>query len=363
MNALAELLKRRIALRGPLTVADYMSEALTHPEHGYYARRDPLGLSGDFVTAPEISQMFGELIGLWCAVVWRSMGRPSPILLVEFGPGRGTLLGDALRATRDVPGFPEALALHLVETNRALRERQAESLDSANLSWDPAWHDGVADLPEGPSLIIANEFFDALPIRQFQRSSEGWRERLVDLTEDGTGFRLVLSPVTSLSPLVPDALHDAPVGSVVEVSPAGLSLAHHIGERVARLGGAALIVDYGPARTTSGDTLQAVRDHRYHDVLVDPGDADLTAYVDFQSLARAGEEGGAATFGPVPQGDFLERLGLGVRAESLLASADSRQAREIRAAHRRLADPAQMGALFKALALQNRELPVPPGFD
>ncbi len=363
MNALAELLRRRIAVRGPLTVAEYMTEALTHPKHGYYARRDPLGLSGDFVTAPEISQMFGELIGLWCAVVWQSMGKPSPVLLVELGPGRGTLLGDALRATRDVPGFHQAVALHLVEISRTLRERQAETLGKANLFRDPTWHDGVADLPDGPSLILANEFFDALPIRQFQRVAEGWRERLVDMDDRPPGLRFVLSPVIPLSPLIPNALHDTPIGGIAEVSPAGLSLAHHIGDKVARFGGAALILDYGPARTTSGDTLQAVRGHRYHDALVDPGNADLTAYVDFQSLARAGEEGGAAAFGPMPQGDFLVRLGLNARAESLLIAADNRQAREIRAAQQRLADPAQMGTLFKVLALQNKTLPTPPGFD
>ena len=363
MNALAELLRRRIALRGPLTIAEYMTEALTHPVHGYYARRDPFGLSGDFVTAPEISQMFGELIGLWCAAVWRSMGEPSRVLLIELGPGRGTLLGDALRATREVRDFHRAVALHLVETSPALRERQAETLGKAGLSRDPMWHNGVTDLPDGPSLIIANEFFDAMPIRQFQRVTEGWRERLVDLDEAGSGLRFVLSPIIPPSPLIPTALQDVSVGNVVEVCPAGLSLAHLIGERVAQLGGAALIVDYGPARPTPGDTLQAVRGHRYHDALIDPGDADLTAYVDLQSLARAGEEGGAAAFGPVPQGDFLGRLGLSARAEALLAAADSRQAKEIRAAHRRLSDPAQMGTLFKALTLQNRTLPTPPGFD
>ncbi len=360
-DALIDHLRRRIALDGPLSVAAYMEEALGHPRFGYYMTRDPLGAEGDFVTAPEISQMFGELIGLWCAVVWQSMGRPAAVNLVELGPGRGTLMADALRAAGMVSGFREALAVHLVETSPALRRCQGRALEDT----DARWHDSFARVPEGPLLLIANEFFDALPIRQFERRDGAWRERLIDAGGEAGGLCWVLSP-----PVPPifgapgfDDPGDIPEGAVVEVRPVALALAHALGERLAGAGGAALIVDYGYQRSAPGDTLQAVRGHAFHDPLEDPGEADLTAHVDFAALARAAAEGGARTYGPVPQGGFLESLGIAARTEALVAAATPGQTADIAAAQRRLVGAADMGELFKVLALTHPELPPPPGFD
>ena len=361
MGGLADHLRRRIAADGPLTVAEFMAEALGHPRHGYYRRRDPLGAAGDFITAPEISQMFGELIGLWCAVVWQDMGAPDPVVVVELGPGRGTLMADVLRAARTAPGFLGAARPHLVETSPLLTARQKEALAAPGLGSAPAWHDSLDGVPEGPMLLIANEFFDALPVRQFQRTDEGWRERQVDAQEDG-GFRFVLAPPAPLDPLAMKRLADAPDGGVVEVCPAGLALAGVIGGRVARHGAAALIVDYGPAESAAAETLQAVKGHAYHPVLEAPGEADLTAHVDFAGLAGAAIEAGAGAFGPIPQGTFLESLGLAARAEALAVGATAGQARDIRSAHRRLVDEAAMGTLFKALAVVHPDMAPPPGF-
>jgi NADH dehydrogenase [ubiquinone] 1 alpha subcomplex assembly factor 7 len=366
VSGLEAHLRRRIALEGPLTVADYMAEALAHPEHGYYMGRDPLGAAGDFVTAPEVSQMFGELLGLWCAVVWRAAGAPDPVRLVELGPGRGTLMADALRAARAAPDFLAAVRLHLVEASPALKARQEEALAALPLAEPPRWHVGFDQVPEGPLLLVANEFFDALPVRQFQRTPGGWSERLVDAGGPGGALRFVLAPPRpEPHPLVrlacPEAA-EAPAGAVVEVSPAGLALTHAIGERLEADGVAALIVDYGYVRGF-GDTLQAVRRHAFHDPLAEPGAADLTAHVNFAALARAAAEGGARPCGPVGQGEFLSRLGIAARAEALAAGAGPDGATEIAAALKRLIGPEEMGTLFKALALVPSARPAPPGFE
>ena len=358
----AELLDR-IALNGPMTLAEFMAEALTHPRHGYYATRDPLGVAGDFITAPEVSQMFGELIGLWCAVVWQGMGAPDPFVLAELGPGRGTLMADALRAARRVPGFRDAARVHLVETNPVLRERQAQSLADAGLRGAPAWHDDFAALPDGPMLLIANEFFDALPVRQFERGESGWHERLVAASADGTALCLALGPAGSLPSLVPKGLADAAPGKTVEICPGGIALAHALGSRLAEQRGAALIIDYGYAPSQPADTVQAVRGHAYCGILEQPGETDLTAHVDFDALAGAAGEGGARVFGPLGQGAFLERLGLKPRSEMLLAGATPDQAAAIKAAYERLTAADQMGELFKAFALQHPDLAPPPAFD
>jgi NADH dehydrogenase [ubiquinone] 1 alpha subcomplex assembly factor 7 len=361
-GSLLDVLLGRIALSGPLTVADYMAEALGHPRFGYYATRDPLGVGGDFVTAPEISQMFGELIGLWCAVVWQAMGRPRPFRWIELGPGRGTLMADALRAGRAVPGFGEAATLHLVETSPVLRRVQAETLAGASPPRPPLWHADLSGVPEGPMILMANEFLDALPIRQFERTADGWHERLVAANERGDGLVFALSPPIPRPPLLSPAVVDAPVGAIAEVSPAVIGVIDAIGRRLAGAGGAALIVDYGHPRSAAGDTLQALRDHAYHDPLVDPGLADLTAHVDFEAVLRAAAEAGARPFGPLHQGLFLDRLGLNARAKALLARATPAQAEAIRTAHHRLTAADQMGTLFKVVSLQHPGLPPPPGF-
>jgi NADH dehydrogenase [ubiquinone] 1 alpha subcomplex assembly factor 7 len=352
VNKLARILAARIRDTGPIGVDDFMSAALFHPEHGYYRTRDPLGARGDFVTAPEVSQMFGELIGLWCAETWRQMGAPSSFILAELGPGRGTLMADALRAARLVPGFLDAMTLHLVEFSPNLRAAQARAL--APLA--PAWHDRAEDLPDGPLLLVANEFLDALPIRQFVRAEDGWHERRVGI--DGGEFAYILSEAMHKMDFSADVL----VSSVAEISPQAVALAAWLDGRLARQGGAALFIDYGHAKSGFGDTLQALRAHRRHDPLTDPGEADLSAHVDFAVFARAATAAGARAFGPVEQGLFLRRLGIRERADRLIANATATQAAAIERGYRRLVDPDAMGSLFKVLALAHPALTL-AGFE
>ncbi|HXQ49566.1 MAG TPA: SAM-dependent methyltransferase [Stellaceae bacterium] len=346
-------LARRIRAAGPISVAAYMDEALFHPRWGYYATRDPLGAGGDFITAPEVSQMFGELIGLWCAELWRRLGAPGRVTLVELGPGRGTLMRDALRAARLVPGFNDALELHLVERSPVLRAMQADTL----AGFAPRWHDDLATVPAGPMLLVANEFLDALPIRQFVRAADCWRERMVALDGDALAFALDPDPATESS------LPDAAPGAIRETSHAARAIARAIGARLARDGGAALIIDYGYGPGGLGETLQAVRRHARHDVLDAPGSADLTAHVDFAAIAEAAGSAGARVAGPMPQGAFLRALGIEARAARLLAIASPDQAALIRSACRRLIDPAGMGLLFKVMALAHPAAPALAGFD
>ncbi len=358
---LTELLRRRIRLTGPIAIADFMAEALGHPDHGYYMTRDPFGARGDFTTAPEISQMFGELIGLWCAEIWRTGIAPRPVHLVELGPGRGTLMADALRAARMEPEFLAAASIHLVETSPVLTGMQRQTLAGHNVQW----HAALEEVPDGPILLIANEFFDALPIRQFERTGAGWRERMVGLDEDGETFRMGLAPgATAGEALIPETVRrTAGKGEIAEISPAGLSIARAIGERIAGHGGAALIVDYGHAASATGDSLQALSGHKRHDPLQDPGEADLTAHVDFAAIAIAAREGGAITHGPIPQGEFLTRLGIETRTAQLLAKATKDQAADIETACARLIDKEQMGYLFKAMAITPPVAAAPPAFE
>jgi NADH dehydrogenase [ubiquinone] 1 alpha subcomplex assembly factor 7 len=356
MNGLAEHLRRLIAIDGPLPVSRFMAEALGHPQHGYYMRRDPLGAAGDFVTAPEVSQMFGELLGLWCAETWRQMGAPSRLLLAELGPGRGTLMADALRAARLLPAFAAAIEVHLVELSPALRAAQAERLDGHDISW----HDRIESLPRGPSLVIANEFFDALPVRQFQRGAAGWYERLVTAADDD--FTFVLAPDPVPEALLPAAPRSAPVGDTVEVAPAREAVLGALAARLVEDGGAMLIVDYG-YDGGHGDTLQAVRRHAFADALTAPGSADLTAHVDFAALRRAAESAGARAWGPVEQGVFLTRLGIDARAARLAAAATAEAACAVNEARERLLSPEAMGRLFKAFAVTAPGLPAPAGFE
>ena len=351
-SELGRLIARRIALAGPISLADFMAEALGHPRLGYYRRAAAVGSAGDFTTAPEISQIFGELIGAWLAERWLAIGRPHPVRLVELGPGRGTLLADALRATRGVPGFAAAVDLHLVEINPLLRALQAERLAAAR----PTWHERLDTVPDGPTLLVANEFFDALPVRQFERTAGGWAERMVGLADDGDQLRLALAPgLTPYAALLPEA----PVGAQAEICEAGQAIAAALGERLRRHGGWALIVDYGDARAGQAASLQAVRAHQPVGLLDSPGEVDLSAHVDFAALARAS---GQPTFGPVPQGDFLRRLGATTRAAALKARARDDQARAIDAALARLIAPDQMGRLFRVMAVGDGRDHAPAGF-
>ena len=348
---LGRLIARRIALTGPISVAEFMAEALGHPRLGYYRRALPVGAAGDFTTAPEISQMFGELIGAWLADRWLAMGKPSPVALVELGPGRGSLMADALRATRGVPGFHAALRLHLVETNAPLRTEQQRALEG----FKPAWHERFDEVPVGPLLLVANEFFDALPVRQFQKTADGWHERMVGLAPDGDTLAFALAPgVTPLARFLPNAAE----GAQAEIGEAGRALASAIGARLRRDGGWALIIDYG-YESGAGASLQAVRAHRGAGILDRPGETDLSAHVDFAALAAAAN---APTFGPVSQADFLRRLGIVQRAESLKGRATDAQRAAIDAALARLIDPDQMGTLFRVLAVGDGRS-TPAGFS
>jgi NADH dehydrogenase [ubiquinone] 1 alpha subcomplex assembly factor 7 len=351
MTPLEAEIRRIIAADGPMQVARYMELCLGHPRHGYYTTRDPLGAAGDFVTAPEVSQMFGELIGAWAATVWRQMGSPAGVKLIELGPGRGTLMADALRAARALPGFLDATTVHLVETSPALRARQQARLESAPTHW----HDRIEDVPDGPCIAIANEFVDALPVDQLVCDRDGWHLRMVGVVADRLAYVVAPDPlrhpvdVDAVPGAIQELRHDAPVALLAQ--------------RIARHGGAALIIDYGHGATATGDTLQAVRAHQFADPLADPGEADLTTQVDFAALARTAQRAGAATSGPLGQGEFLRRLGIAERAARLKASATAEQAAEIDAALTRLTAADQMGELFKVLAIADPKLGALPGFD
>jgi len=354
---LLDEIKSLIAQRGPITVEQYMQTALCHPDLGYYMSRDPFGAAGDFTTSPEISQMFGELLGLWAAEVWTSMGSPGHVRLVELGPGRGTLMSDALRAIRIVPPFREALDVWLVETSPTLAMMQHELLLDCGVA--VSWVQSLKDVPEGPTIVIGNEFLDALPVRQFVRVSGQWRERLIRLDEGGNlAFDVARNPERLIEAKGRD-------GEVLEVSPAGHRFMFELGSRLVKQNGAALLIDYGHSATGFGDTLQALRAHRYVDPLEAPGDSDLTAHVDFAAMARSGAATGAAVYGPVDQGDFLRAIGIDQRTRTLTERASAERALEIQQARSRLVGKAkgEMGALFKAMAVANRRLPPPPGFQ
>ena len=315
----------------------------------YYANNQAFGAQGDFTTSAEISQAFGECLGAWAAVVWDSMGRPDPVLLVELGPGRGTLMADALRAIAPVaPGFRAALRVHLVETSpRLIAVQRARLGDSVT-----AWHGDIAALPPGPAIILANEFFDALPIRQFIRRGDAWCERAV---ANGAFVEIAADH----APPLPE---HAPEGAVQETGEAARAIAGAIAARLVAQGGALLALDYGPAESGFGDSLQAMRAHAPADPLAPPGSVDMTAHVDFAALAAAGRASGAAAHGPLSQGRFLLRIGLAARAGMLARAAPAQAAEQLSAAQRLLA-PEAMGRLFKALCLCHPALPTPPGFE
>lgn len=349
-DTLAGRFTRLIGASGPISLAHYMAEVNAH----YYGTRDPLGLAGDFITAPEISQMFGELAGLWLADVWMRSARRANPYYVELGPGRGTLACDALRAMEQARLAPRA---HLVETSPVLREAQLSRLPHAR------HHDDIDSLPEdGPLLVLANEFFDALPIRQIERTAAGWFERVVIPRPGREGEAFVAGPgARSMDAAVPPALRDAPVGAIIESAPAGASVMLGLANRIARQGGAALIIDYGYEGPAVGDTFQAVRAHRKADPFDAVGECDLTAHVDFAMLGNAARQAGLVVHGPVGQGAFLETLGIGARAKSLARAAPER-AQEIETARARLCAGEQMGELFRVLAVIHPAWAQPEGF-
>ncbi|MCA3377102.1 MAG: SAM-dependent methyltransferase [Roseomonas sp.] len=324
--------------------AERLDHFMARAAAAYYAARDPFQ---DFVTSPEISQAFGECLGLWAAVTWQAMGRPDSVLLVECGPGRGSLMADALRAIAEMmPDFRAALQVQLVETSPRLREAQAAKLGAVGATW----HADVATLPEAPMILLANEFLDALPIRQFIRRGASWCERFV------------MNGAFIEQPSDVGLGHDAPEGAVCEVNEAAQHFAAWLGVRLARHGGAALLIDYGPAESSFGDSLQAMRAGQSVNPLSAPGEVDITAHVDFAAFAAAARAVGAITHGPLPQGVFLQRLGFMTRAAMLARLDPSRAQAQLAAAHR-LTAPEAMGRLFKALALCDSSLPIPAGFE
>jgi SAM-dependent MidA family methyltransferase len=357
MNALAQRIAALIAVEGPLSIAQFMTLCLHDPAGGAYGARDPIGR--DFVTAPEISQVFGELCGLWVAQTWHDQGRCDRPRLVELGPGRGTLMADALRAiAAAAPEFLDQAAIVLVEASPVLQAMQKEKLEpsAAGISWCARFDEALTDRP---LFLLANEFFDCLPLRQFVKTARGWCERMV--TVEGGALAFALAPQRANPALIPPDRAEAPDGGVYEVAPSALALAEEIARVVAARGGGALIVDYGYDKVGFGETLQAVAGHKFADVLASPGVSDLSAHVDFLALAQAARAGGAAVFGPLSQCNFLADLGLGPRAERLIV-ANPKEACAIAAAIDRLVNPKEMGTLFKALAMVPKTAPLPPGF-
>lgn len=333
-----------------------MTLALGHPAHGYYMCRDPFGARGDFITAPEVSQIFGELIGIWCAAGFQMMGAPQKFTLLEFGPGRGTLMSDLLRAAKVMPGFMDAAEIHLVETSPLLTREQKIKLK--NSSVPVTWHQTLDTVPELPTIMVANELFDALPIRQLQLTADGWRERMIGLEDDE--LKIGVGEKTA----APDfSTPTDDVGAIAETSTPRIELANALGTRIANHGGCGLIVDYGHTKSTTGDTLQAMSKHGYVDILERPGHCDVTSHVDFETLGKAFETGGSKTYGPVPQGPFLHAMGLEIRGEKLRKKAKRRQVHLIDSAVERLAARNQMGELFKVMAVTHPDSPMPAPFE
>lgn len=352
---LAARLRAQIRREGPITVRDYMRTCCCDPSHGYYVARPAIGAAGDFVTAPEMSQVFGELIGLWAAVVWQRMGSPSRFNLVELGPGRGTLMSDALRASRRVPGFLDAAELHLVEVSPELRRRQAETLREGGCT--PSWHWHLTQVPVAPSIVIGNELVDALPVEQYVRQACGWRRRAVCLD---AADRLVFGVDASGPGYFPrGAPPDARPGDIVEHRMT-MDLAFGLSRLAAAGPLACLLIDYGHVGPAPGDTLQAVRGHAFEHPLTSPGEADLTAQVEFASLAANALSFDLAVDGPVTQGELLGSLGIMQRTSRLMAANPSRAA-EIEASVARVMSPTGMGTRFKAIGIRSRLLPSLPG--
>ena len=348
---LLDVLRARIAQDGPLPVDQYMRVCLEDPRHGYWQRAATIGADGDFVTAPEISQVFGELIGLWSAVVWQGMGRPSPLRLVELGPGRGTLMRDAWRAARAMPRFLDAATIHLIEVSASLRVAQEQTL--ASDSHRVSWHGALDQVPPGAAIVIANEFLDALPIRQLVHHQDAWHERVIDVAPDAS-LRFAVGPrVDFRSAAAPEN------GAIVELRAGEDEVLRALAVRAEPC--IALFIDYGPAEPSIGDTLQAVRRHAYADPLLEPGTADLTAHVQFAALAEKARAAGLATHGPITQAEFLGRLGIVERTQHLMAANPDR-AGEIETAVQRLISPGGMGGLFKVMAVASPHLPPPPPF-
>ncbi len=356
---LEEKLIATIRADGPISVERFMETCLGDPQYGYYMGKDPFGRGGDFITAPEVSQMFGEALGVWLATAWLMMGKPAKVNLIELGPGRGTLMVDMLRATKVVEEFAEAIEVHMVEMSPALRKQQGEALKGVPVNVH--WHQRFEQVPAGPCLIVANEFFDALAMKQIIRLDDGWHERMVEVDENGDlAMGASDQPLTKAQ--LPVWTKDGTEGDIAEFSPQRMAMAERIGAHLKKNGGAGLIVDYGHAMSFVGDTFQAVHKHKFVDVLHLPGHSDLTSHVDFQALAEGFEAGGAAVFGPRTQRGFLIAMGLREREALLRKNARARERIMISRQAERLVGEEQMGNLFKVLAITDGTLEEPHPF-
>jgi SAM-dependent MidA family methyltransferase len=348
LTVLKDKIKARIVSEGPISVAQYMTICLSDPDAGYYTTREPFGRGGDFITAPEVSQMFGELIGATLLSAYEAIGSPDQFELVELGPGRGTLMSDLLRMLALRPAFLKAARLNLVEMSPRLRKIQQETLKKSPLK--PEFRDMFQDVPEGPMLLVANEFFDALPIHQFVKTPDGWLERQIGLDE-GNELTFGVGSARLTESAIATSCATSPLGTILETQPAANAIAEDIGRRLAQCGGAAVFFDYGYLKTAAGDTLQALYKHAFDHVLANPGEADLTAHVNFEALTSAAIKGGAKALPAMTQGSFLLQAGLLERAGSLGTGKSHQEQEAIRDAVERLAAPDQMGELFKVLAV------------
>tara|TARA_Y100001970_G_scaffold294331_1_gene450752 strand:- start:55780 stop:56898 length:1119 start_codon:yes stop_codon:yes gene_type:complete len=361
MASLEIIIKKLIEKNGPISVEHYMDLALSHPEFGYYKTIDPIGTSGDFITAPEISQMFGEIIGIWVTLMHKQLSDNAQIKLIELGPGHGVLINDILRSISKIDKSPEKFETHLVEINPKLKRVQQYTLKDREV----IWHNSINSIPPGPSIIIANEFFDALPVNQLVYDTGCWHERQISVTND-INQKLIFSsgPEAKEEQLPSEIIKErTEEGSIFEFSPAREKMVKILAKKISVEGGVILIIDYGHTQTAIGETLQAVKNHKFHPVLVDPGTADLTAHLDFQALQRAISNIGVLHWGPIMQSQFLRRLGIETRASYLRNNSNTQSGLEIQRALDRLIDPEQMGSMFKAIAITDDSSPMPPGFE
>ena len=369
MTPMQAIIATRIKEQGPISVAGYMYACLGHPDFGYYMSKDPFGRGGDFITAPEVSQMFGEMLGLWILAAWQSIGSPAPFTLMELGPGRGTLMADAMRAATGFPDFAKACQLHLVEISPVLRSAQADKLKDCGQT--PQWHEtvrGAEQASQGPIFMLGNEFLDALPIHQFQLTKNGWRERMVGLAPDMADGLPIDNLCYVLSnedppPAIDQTLRGRTdeIGAIAEICPTVVGTVKECAHAISTRGGMALFVDYGHGQSAAGETFQAVMDHKPVSTLEHAGEADLTAHVDFEAVARSSLLGGATPFGPLTQGEFLTRIGMPQRAIKLTES-NPGHAESIQIALDRLIEGDQMGSLFKVMALSANGV-TPPGYE
>jgi len=358
MSKLEEIIRETINKTGPITVANFMELSLGHPEFGYYNTRDPIGFEGDFVTSPEISQIFGELIALWSATCWEQMNFPKKVEVIECGPGRGTLMMDFLRTSKAIPEFDKAINIHFLETSPVLKDRQNKTLNGASIRW----HTSLDTVPIGPTVLIANEFLDALPVHQLVKTPGGWAERRIKRADKGFMF-ITDKPSSRTKAKIPESLRGAATGSIYEYSSAALEIADKIVERFKTAPGYALFIDYGYDKYETGETLQAVKSQSYADILSNPGEVDLTAHVNFAALSERMSHLGMRTLGPISQASFLISLGIFRRTRDLVKDAKSDQARMLTSGTGRLINLHQMGVLYKVFVAMGADLPIPAGFE